>query len=98
MDHSHAAADLQRPLVLGHGAVSPKSPKTSVVFGSPSEPVTAEFNPELSEQAKLPTRRQLSFDEWESFKPLIKSLYIEENKTYDQVAQELRDHHNFYPT
>jgi len=43
-------------------------------------------------------RQQLSKDEWESLKPLIQRLYIEENQTFRDIATTLRDSHGFFPT
>lgn len=43
-------------------------------------------------------RRQLSADEWEALRPTIERLYIDENKTFDQVAKILSDEHQFNPT
>jgi len=40
----------------------------------------------------------LSKEEWLALKPLIHRLYIEENKTYPQVAASLQASHDFRPT
>jgi hypothetical protein len=43
-------------------------------------------------------RKRLSNDEWESLKPLIQRLYIDENRTFSYVANVLRAEHQFFPT
>jgi len=49
--------------------------------------------------ASVPVRRQvLSDSQWEDLKPIIRRLYIDENKTYSKVARILRDSHGFAPT
>jgi len=35
---------------------------------------------------------------WENIKPLIKKIYIEQNKSFPQIARILRDDHGFEPT
>src|SRR5271168_4554662 len=49
-------------------------------------------------QSTIGRRQQLSRDEWEALKPLIRRLYIEENKSFQYIAIVLRDNHNFLPT
>jgi len=46
----------------------------------------------------LGMQKQLSHDEWESFKPLIQCLYIEENKTFLHIAAVLEKEYGFSPT
>jgi hypothetical protein len=43
-------------------------------------------------------RRQPSRDLWDKLKPYIRRLYIEENKTLQQLVTALRDEHDFFPT
>jgi hypothetical protein len=43
-------------------------------------------------------RQQPSREQWETLKPLIQRLYIEEHKTLSRVAQILSDDHSFLPT
>lgn len=43
-------------------------------------------------------RRHLSSEEWEALRPIVKRLYIDKNKTFDEVAVVFRDEHNFNPT
>jgi len=43
-------------------------------------------------------RCQPSKDRWEGLKPLIRRVYLGENKTVQQLAEILRDEHDFFPT
>ena len=43
-------------------------------------------------------RCQPSKDLWEDLKPFIRQVYVEENKTLQQLAEFLRDEHDFFPT
>jgi hypothetical protein len=52
----------------------------------------------MSTQSAINPKRQLSHREWEELKPLIRRLYIEENRTFKDIARLLCEHHNFLPT
>jgi uncharacterized alpha-E superfamily protein len=43
-------------------------------------------------------RKQLSREQWEGLKSIIQNLYIEENKTFLEIADILGKDHNFRPT
>lgn len=43
-------------------------------------------------------RLQLSSAEWDELKPTIQQLYIEEGRTFNEVAVVLQTNHNFTPT
>jgi len=43
-------------------------------------------------------KRQLTKDEWETLKPIIKQLYIVENKSFPEVSSVLQNEHRFSPT
>lgn len=43
-------------------------------------------------------RSQPSKDRWEDLKPYIQRVYMEENKTLQQLAEVLRDEFDFFPT
>jgi hypothetical protein len=43
-------------------------------------------------------RSQPSKDRWEDLKPYIRRVYMEENKTLQQLAEILRDEFEFFPT
>ena len=43
-------------------------------------------------------RHQYSSAQWEELKPLIRRLYLDENRTFTDVATTLRDTHGFFPT
>jgi hypothetical protein len=43
-------------------------------------------------------RSQPSKDRWEDLKPYIRRVYMEENKTLQQLAEVLRDEFEFFPT
>jgi hypothetical protein len=43
-------------------------------------------------------RQQLSREQWENLKPLIRRLYIEENRTFTYITDFLAKAHNFRPT
>jgi len=45
-----------------------------------------------------PGVREKTRQQWETLKPLIKQIYIDENKTFRHLARKLRDEHNFEPT
>jgi uncharacterized membrane protein len=42
--------------------------------------------------------REMARQQWESLKPLIQRVYIEENKSFPYLANILRDEHGFEPT
>jgi hypothetical protein len=42
--------------------------------------------------------REMSRQQWEKLKPLIKRVYIEEKKTFPHLAKILRKEHGFEPT
>jgi len=50
------------------------------------------------DQASPVYRRQLGSDEWDNLKSLVKRLYVDENKTFDEVAEVFREEYNFNPT
>jgi len=58
------------------------------------------------QQFDVPSQPQLSnakrwvptSEEWRTFKPLIKRLYIEENKPFSYVQAALQREHRFFPT
>jgi hypothetical protein len=54
--------------------------------------------PQDDKQTLISYRRVLAAEEWETLKPAIKRLFIDERKTYEQVAQYLRENHTFNPT
>ena len=48
---------------------------------------------------KMPGKRQqLSSEQWNAHKSFIRTLYLEDDKTFDQVAAELGKIHGFSPT
>lgn len=44
------------------------------------------------------TRQVLSKDKWEELKPLIRRLYIDENKPFRKISALLQESHGFAPT
>ena len=60
---------------------------------SPSKSVPNDGYMALDSGVQTATRRQ-----WENLKPLIKQIYIEENKPFRYLAEVLRDGHGFEPT
>ena len=42
--------------------------------------------------------REMTRQQWESLKPLIQRVYIEENKPFPYLANILRDEYGFEPT
>jgi hypothetical protein len=42
--------------------------------------------------------REMTRQQWESLKPLIQRVYIEENKPFPYLVNILRDEHGFEPT
>jgi hypothetical protein len=61
-------------------------------------PAGAPGFPTLQSIAKPPYRPQLSAQEWDTLRPAIKRLYIDEKKTFSEVAKYLRENHDFNPT
>jgi hypothetical protein len=45
-----------------------------------------------------PGIREMTRQQWESLKPLIQRVYIEENKPFPYLVNILRDEHGFEPT
>lgn len=45
-----------------------------------------------------PRIREMTRQQWESLKPLIQRVYIEENKPFPYLVNILRDEHGFEPT
>lgn len=37
-------------------------------------------------------------EQWLALKPIIQQLYVEERKTFNEVADHLQEHHDFSPT
>jgi hypothetical protein len=48
--------------------------------------------------AEHPGIREMTRQQWESLKPLIQRVYIEENKPFPYLVNILRDEHGFKPT
>jgi len=45
-----------------------------------------------------PGIREMTRQQWETLKPLIQRVYIEENKPFPYLARILREEHNFEPS
>lgn len=45
-----------------------------------------------------PGVREMARQQWETFKPLIKQIYIDESKPFPYLAKILRDEYDFEPT
>ncbi|KAH8597216.1 Clr5 domain-containing protein [Bisporella sp. PMI_857] len=55
--------------------------------------------PELSAKSSLTqSKRQITAEEWIALRPIIVRLYIDEGRTYEQVATILKSRYSFYPT
>jgi len=68
-----------------------------------SAPTADEFDVKILPNSSLwpadkTLRKQLKPEEWEELRPVIKKLFIDENKTYDKVAAFLRHRNDFHPT
>lgn len=74
---------------LQHFSVSPPP-------GAPEFP--AALLPPPAAFPKPQYRPQLSAQEWDTLRPAIKRLYIDEKKTFSEVAKFLRENHDFNPT
>ncbi len=46
----------------------------------------------------VPGVREMTRQQWETLKPLIKRVYIEENKPFPYLARKMREEHGFEPT
>jgi hypothetical protein len=49
-------------------------------------------------EAKESGRKVLSKAQWEELKPIIRSLYWDQNYTQKRLAEYLHEHHRFKPT
>jgi hypothetical protein len=91
----------QRPIRPLPPSIPPD--RSSLDFGAPGYGAGKAFSLQLPERAPAwpaspSVRRQLTPEEWESLKPVIIKLYMNERKTFRQLANILRQDHNFHPT
>jgi hypothetical protein len=61
-------------------------------------PMESRAQETFQEHSGLGGREQYSKERWEAQKPIIKQLYIVENKPFKRVINILRTEHNFFPT
>jgi len=74
-------------------SLSAPKPETTSTFVSIQ---TSEYSRPIAPRTSRP--RQLSQEEWESLKPVLHLLYIQEDKTLEGVRRILRDKHRLFLT
>jgi hypothetical protein len=79
--------------------LSPASPGAFLFFNQqpPFQPLIQPM-PVGGDIANAPESHQSLKERWESLKPLIQRVYMEENKPFPYLASILRDEHEFKPT
>jgi len=87
------------PIPPAHTIGTPfKLPSQATQTFSISPPAGAPEFPTSKVFSKTQYRPQLSAQEWDTLRPAIKRLYIDEKKTFAEVAKYLRENHDFNPT
>ena len=79
----------------------PLSPASSTAFPFDQQPPFQPFiqpTPVEEDIANVPESHQNLKKKWESLKPLIQRVYIEENKPFPYLARILHDEYEFTPT
>jgi hypothetical protein len=71
---------------------APKSQTTSTFVSIRTSGYSRPIAPQMSRP------RQLSQEEWDSLKPMLHLLYIQEDKTLEDVRKILRDEHHLFLT
>ena len=80
---------------------SPLAPASSIAFPFDQQPP---FQPHIQPMpveediSNVPESHQNLKKKWESLKPLIQRVYIEENKPFSYLARILRNEYKFTPT
>jgi hypothetical protein len=87
------ANGLTSPFEVCAASLSAPKPETTSTFVSTQ---TSEYSRPVVPQTSRP--RQLSQEEWESLKPMLHLLYIQEDKTLEGVRRILRDKHRLFLT
>jgi Clr5 domain len=80
---------------------SPLSPASSIAFLFDQQPPFQPLiqpTPVEEDIANVPESHQSLKKKWESLKPLIQRVYIEENKPFPYLARILCDEYGFIPT
>lgn len=81
------------PFEASAASLSAPNPQTTSRFVSIQ---TSGYSRPIAKQMSRP--RQLSQEEWESLKPVLDLLYIQEDKTLESVRRILRDKHHLFLT
>ena len=79
--------------LLSAALSSAPSADIAMSLEAPSKPMSNEGHILQDLGVHAATRQQ-----WENLKPLIKQIYIEENKPFPHLAEMLRKDHGFEPT